>query len=305
MKICNPQSLSRSSAHLSARQGFTLVEVLVSSFLTLIVLGMLFAVLMGTINAWEGGTSRLKASGDARLAMDILKTDLESVVVRQTQYNQEWLYSEPYLVNGIQNTRLLFFAPSLDRDANQEGDIVALSYEVAYKDPISPDSNVNPIFGLYKGMTDTKVAFNNALGQTDIEAFWTNDSTKYQFTWGQNISARELALDARGFLAPNVVQFTITWLIRNPTGDKVDRYGPENTLRLSNQLVAENKAPPGWGPYTVGKIEAAEINMVTISDEGMRRFSFLNSSSPITPAQTSAIINEFGRTHTLRIPINY
>jgi|GEM_PF-1076663 len=299
MKNMNPEKYKSPS-----RGGFTLVEVLVSSFLTLIIMGMLFSVLVGTMNAWEGGTSRLKSAGDARLALDILKTDLESLVARQTQYNQEWILSEPYEVEGIQNTRLLFFAPSLDRKVDDSGDIVALSYKVAFQDPISPSSNVEPIFGLYKGMTDTVVAFNNVLGNTDLDVFWSDSSTSYSFSWNETSTPVELALDNRGFLAPNVVQFNITWLIRNATTDNIDRYGPENTIKLSNQLIAENEST-GWGPFTVGKIEAADVSITSISDEGMRRYAFLNGSGSITAAQSNAIIKEFGRTHTMRVPISY
>lgn len=280
------------------QQGFTLVEVMVSSLLTLMVMGMLFGVLMGTIDAWEGGTSRLRSAGDARLALDILKTDLESMVVRQTQYNQEWLVSEPVLVEGLQSTRLLFFAPAMDRKQDDPGDIVAISYQTALQDPISPGSNFEPIFGLYKGMTDTLVAFNFALGITDLKTFWDNSSNPLQFSWGETMTPVELALDTRGFLAPNVVRFELSWWIRdlqNPS-DPLTRFGPEREIRLSNELYVDGNPTP-----LKGKIEAVEVNLTSISDEGMRRYAFLGGGA----AELENIIQEFGRTHTLRIPISY
>lgn len=297
------QSITSPSAHKICRQGFTLVEVLVSSFLTLIIMGMLFAVLMGTINAWEGGTSRLRSSGDARLALDILKTDLESIVVRQTQYNQEWLSSRPFVdgVSNLTNTWLTFFSPSLDRDAGQEGDIVALSYVAWYQDPIAPGiaaNNQYKIFGLYKAMTTTQEAFTNALN-FDNDSLLMDDVGGKTGYW-TNATTRPEISDPSGFLAPNVIRFTVIWLVRKPGESVLTRVDENHYVRLSNTLNV-------YGPngFSGGKIEAAEINLTTISDEGMRRYTFLNSSGSISADQTNAIIKEFGRTHTLRVPINY
>ena len=273
-----------------SRQGFTLVEVLVSSFLTLIVMGMLFAVLMGTINAWEGGTSRLKSSGDARLALDILKTDLESMVVRQTQYNQEWLVNYPVPISpGMSSSWLTFFAPSLDRDAGQEGDIVALSYRVFYQDPIST-AEISPIFGLYKAMTTTSEAFTNVLGQVNIfEDYWNKAGTPIP-----------APTDRRGFLAPNVVDFDVAfWVRHTPSATELyERFDGSHYVRLSNVLRIWDSG--GAQVVDGGKIEAIEVTLTTISDEGMRRYAFLNDPNKLGP-----IIKEFGRTHTLRVPINY
>ncbi len=272
------------------RQGFTLVEVLVSSFLTLIVMGMLFAVLMGTINAWEGGTSRLRSSGDARLALDILKTDLESMVVRQTQYNQEWMFSGPLTEDGVTASWLMFFAPSLDRDEGQDGDIVALSYRVAYQDPIST-GEYSKIFALYKSMVSTTNTFENVLGQSDIHAgYWgsvpTTDSSHPTYR--------------AGLLAPNVVGFDVSLWVRYINSSNVEvleRFDRDHYVRLSNVLrIYDGSTLVVEG----GKIEAIEINMTTISDEGMRRYAFLNDSSKL-----AAIVREFGRTHSVRVPINY
>lgn len=310
------KTMTTKTSKTSSRQGFTLVEVLVSSFLTLIIMGMLFSVLVGTMNAWEGGTSRLKSAGDARLALDILKTDLESLVARQTQYNQEWIFSGPYQIDGNDdfqagvsltspvNTWLTFFAPSLDRAEGQDGDIVALSYRTAYQDPISTaNRDEDKIFGLYKAMTTTIEAFNNVLGY-DTAALLVGDGGGLNGYWDQG-NPTPSPSESSGFLAPNVVKFAITWLVRKPGDTQLTRYNEDHYIRLSNSLIiydANNTSAP---VLEGGKIEAAEVSLTLISDEGMRRFSFLNSTTPITAAQSNAIIKEFGRTHNLRVPISY
>jgi len=99
----NPHS---SDIRISNRQGFTLMEVLVSSALTVVILTMLFTVLIGAMNAWQTGTNRMQGNADARMALDSIATDLQSMVVRQTSINQEWLYADQVpVVNAPEGTR--------------------------------------------------------------------------------------------------------------------------------------------------------------------------------------------------------
>lgn len=290
------------------RQGFTLVEVLVSSLLTLIIMAMLFSVLIGTMNAWEGGTSKLQSAGDARLALDILKTDLESLVARQTQYDQEWISSIPLLDtdSNIINTWLTFFSPSLDRNQGQQGDIVALSYVSWYQDPISPnltgpENEINKIFGLYKAMTTTEEAFTTAL-DFGGDALLTSDGSGTTGYWTDAPSPpRPEINDPSGFIASNVIQFTVTWLVRKPGASTLTRVDETQMVKLSNTL----EVFPDPDNVSGGKIEAAEINLTTLSDEGMRRYAFLAQTGTIPPEQVTQIIREFGTTHTRRVSINY
>lgn len=296
--------------HDGRRRGFTLVEVLVSSFLTLVIMAMLFGVLMGTISAWEGGTSNLKSSGDARFALDLIKTDLESMVARQTSFNQEWMMSGPHDTLGdgtVLNSWLVFFSPSLDRDKdlNPEGDIVSVSYRVAFKDPIVQNQNnqIVRIFGLYKAMTTTVEAFNTvmdfppaALLIADVSnpGYWTSSPTP---TPDNSI----------GFLAPNVVNFEVAWWIRSPSTGNLVRIDKNHYVRLSNQLVVYDLGGAEVTSVTGGKIESAEVSLTTITDEGMRRLAFFQEQGAAgqAGAQLGNLIEEFGQTHTMRIPIHY
>jgi hypothetical protein len=284
--------------HNNNRQGFTLVEVLVSSFLTLVIMGMLFRVLMGTMDAYDGGTSKLKSSGDARFALDILKTDLESMSARQTTFDQMWLASHPADPgNNDYNTELTFFAPSLDRDSEQVGDIVALRYEAIYQDPIS-ETDIKPIYGLYKTIpstdteSETEVAFNYALGQSDILTDFWND----------------IDPDRGGFLAPNVVRFRVAWWIRHSTGgppERIERFDATHFVSLNNVLRVWDEG--GTLIIEGGRIESAEVALTTITDEGMRQYAFFRDQGPggDLSDRLNRIINDFGQSHTMRLPIYY
>ena len=270
-----------------SRSGFTLLEVMVSSFLMAIVMGMLFTILIGTMNAWEGGTSRLQTNSDARMALDMISRDLQSMVARQTQSNQEWLVSRPVEIEGATSTWLTFFAPALDRDSGQEGDIVAISYATGFQDPASTN-DIFEIFGLYKQMATTQDTFVDALGQTNIlSGFWQAGGTAPD------------PLLRNGFLVPNVVRFEISWWAKEPGRDDMVRLGPEYEVRLDNVLEVDGSPVPG------ATLEAADISLTILTEEGMQQARTFAANGNLTEARLSDLIRRFARVHSSRVTINY
>ncbi len=289
----------------SRRQGFTLMEVLVSSALTVVILTMLFTVLIGAMNAWQTGTNRLQGNADARMALDSIATDLQSMVVRQTSlgmFGQEWIISEPSTLENLpdsinlRSTRLFFFAPSLDREPGQQGDIVAIHYQVAFADPLrgnidgtaaSTDYN---IFGLYKRMASTEETFRKVLGNEDI---WTG-------YWIGNASPR-----SEDLFIPNVVKFDVSWniLVQGDPDDEDDLAGQrvENELlRLRNNLISvtHQMSMPK-------RIESADISLTILTDEGMRMAQTFARGPGLNNDNLQRIIREHGRVYTKRVKIQY
>jgi hypothetical protein len=272
------------------------MEVLVSSALTVVILTMLFSVLIGAMNAWQTGTNRLQGNSDARLALDSIAQDLQSMVARQTTLGvlgQEWLYSERRPIFGLPDdfnrsaTQLYFFSPSLDREPGQQGDIVAIQYQVAFADPFqgNPQSNVSTsnynIFGLYKRMESTRDTFQNVLGLEDI---WDG-------YWEARQSPRSGDL-----LIPNVVDFHVAW---NITTDDVPRTETQ-WLRLHNQLSAFSHMDDG-----PRKIESADISLTILTDEGMRMVQTFARGNNLTNTNLQRAIREHGRVYTKRVKIEY
>lgn len=297
----------------STRQGFTLMEVLVSSALTVVILTMLFTVLIGAMNAWQTGTNRLQGNADARMALDSIAQDLQSMVVRQTTLGargQEWLYSELRPVYGLSDVpnknsmQLYFFAPSLDRQPGQQGDIVAIQYQVAFADPLrgDPDGNVTStdynIFGLYKRMESTLDTFQFVLGQEDI---WVS------YWQGRNVPR------PRDLMIPNVVDFSIKWNV-NGNGDT----GPAdvilpggvnfevNALRLNNALRAgPSMSDSDLEDFPSYKLESADISLTILTDEGMRMVQTFTRGPGLNTDNLNRVIREHGRVYTKRVKIEY
>lgn len=300
------------------RGGFTLVEVLVASFITVILLMMLFRVLFGAMNAWQSGSSRLQTNSDARLALDMIARDLQSMVVRQTSYDQEWLYAGPETLSNvpygvaINNTWLMFFAPSLDRPSGQEGDIVALSYRSEFQDPLS-DSNLFNTFGLYKSMIDTTNTFASFLGSSNIlngdsavpgSLGWKDMDGETVYHYGST--------DRANFLIPNVMDFQVAWWVRdNSASSNLHHVPATNRIRLRNGLWVSQPIPSSLVPYKVGtavngfvqvnaSIEAADLTMTILDNEGAQRLRLIKEDS-----QINALRREHGHVYSQRVEIEY
>jgi prepilin-type N-terminal cleavage/methylation domain-containing protein len=67
---------------MNSRKGFTLLELLVAATITLILAGLMLAVVTNTLNLWQGNQNRFTASVQASLALDLIERDLQGALFR-------------------------------------------------------------------------------------------------------------------------------------------------------------------------------------------------------------------------------
>ncbi len=67
----------------SGAAGFTLLELLVAVTITLILAGLMLAVVTGTLNLWQRTQDSFTTSTQATLALDLIERDLQAAVFRQ------------------------------------------------------------------------------------------------------------------------------------------------------------------------------------------------------------------------------
>lgn len=72
------------------KRGFTVIELLVATTVTLIVAGIMIAVVSNVLTAWTRSSGSLSTNGQARLVLDVLSEDLQSAVYRSNDQNV-WL----------------------------------------------------------------------------------------------------------------------------------------------------------------------------------------------------------------------
>ena len=82
------------------RRGFTLIEVLVASGITVMLVGFMVAIVSNVTGFWSRTSGRLSAESQARYALDQLTLDLQSAIYRDD--GATWLAaSVPANTNGI------------------------------------------------------------------------------------------------------------------------------------------------------------------------------------------------------------
>ena len=76
-------SISRPGLRNRSRRGFTIVELLVASAITLVVLGLMVQITFSTLQTFDRVTGTLDAKNQARLIFDYLRRDFNSIIWRQ------------------------------------------------------------------------------------------------------------------------------------------------------------------------------------------------------------------------------
>jgi hypothetical protein len=106
-------------------------------------------------------------------------------------------------------------------------------------------------------------------------------------------------LERAGFLVPNVVRFEVAWWVQYPGQENLVRLGPEYEVLLNNVLSIDGT------PYPGATLEAADITLTILGEEGMQQVQTLEASGSLDEDRLSELIRLYGRVHTTRVKINY
>ncbi|MCP5534953.1 MAG: type II secretion system protein [Akkermansiaceae bacterium] len=275
---------NRFPAKRSKSSGFTLIELLVAMSITVVLIGVLVYLTAISMDTYRDSRNEVRASRQAKEALETIAKDLESMVSRRDGNTYEWLYAgeEGFSNMGpsgkeITNTsQLIFFTGATDRYNGQigvngvdnGGDVSCVSYRLVYRDQIG-DTNDDKfaVFSFYRHLVDPDDAF-ELLAVNDLESAY---STK--FNDGD-------ALTANNFLVENIYEFTLTFLVEyTPSGSnttKIERVslrqnGKDNytEFRLKGNKI--QATGPGAGVIAIenGVIVGAEVSITVLTDRGI------------------------------------
>ena len=259
----------------SFKKGFTLIEIMVATVVMVIMVGLVVQITSEVLKVWTRSSDKLSANAQARIALDLITSDLETAVFRNNGLC--WLEAKqeevpnPLNIPTLQTTLLYLFAPALDRpktdvnDNSVQGDICAISYELVYQDPVDGDDDpLDNTFALHRRLIDSKTTFESLLGEGNQETF-----TK----WRQTGVGAEIPLPPPGnypqtsdsgyFLASNIIDFRVDFYYVDAAGD--------SQLAPSVPSLAYGGTGSTLGPGSTNNfsIAYAEVKLRVLSNQAM------------------------------------
>ena len=269
------------------RPGFTLIELLVAMAITVILLGVLVYLTGVSMDTYRDSSNEVRASRQAREALETIAKDLESMISRRDGNEYEWLYAGVDAKSGISDptgpggkegqianrAQLIFFTGATDRYEGEidsgGGDVSAVSYRLTFRDQIGDTNDEEfAVFSLYRHLINPGPrisspgednAFKDLLAQDDLRA-------AYKTFEGSD-------LETGNFLVENIYEFTVTLLVQYAVG-KIERVtlrqrGADNytEFRLKGDKI--EAVGPKSSEIENGRIVGAEVSITVLSDRGV------------------------------------
>jgi type II secretory pathway pseudopilin PulG len=309
------------SKHGFLRRGFTLAELLVAMTITIVLVSLTVVITGSAIDAWKGARTEIRAASQAKVMLNALGRDLESMVIRQGNNDSQWLLATssvddigPDSEPSPNATRLIFYTAASDRydgnagsqekvtsdsanrDADKGGDVSVVSYQLDFADPVWGDQSENfSTFVLYRKLLNPDETYNGITSTKNLEE-------TFDIRGGDN--------DLADLMCENVYEFTVTFLVsyRDSQGDDATASIPimsSNTARNVYKSFAINGT--GLAPnqntkseFASGRVSSVELAITVLSDEGI---AILKKSPFKNDVEKAKFLEEKGYRYTRSVSI--
>ena len=278
------------------KPGFTLIELLVAMAITVILLGVLVYMTGISMDTYKRSRNEVRASRQAKEALEIISKDFESMISRRDGNNYEWVYAgkEKSSLTGpsgknlqiTNSSHLIFFTAATDRYDGQinvpgvdnGGDVSAVCYRLVFRDQIG-DTDVDEyaVYSLYRHLVNPDKVFgvggaSGLLAETDLESAYT----------GLFKDSDDLV--ASNFLVENIYEFTVTFLVEytatvgGSTVTKIERVslskaGDYEELRVRGDKIlagSENvDESSAVAKLLNGHVIGVEVSISVLTDHGV------------------------------------
>lgn len=316
-------------------RGFTLIEVLTATGIMTVVILVVLSLTTNVLNIWNRSTGKLSANYEARVALDILARDLESMILRNR--DQCWLeviYAEPNGADVIsdyqdavpQTASIYLLAPVIDRPRYNStgneilGDVCLEVFSLAYRNPFtgSNDSSPPPLFGLYRFVVDAENTFEHVLSIASYIAapnqnllsgltpqYYDEDGNLAPSTALLDVSDSDSTIfESENFLSANIVDFQIIFWYRRLTDgtfealtNSGDATGDPISFVYANGIYRLGTVDK---IVNAGPLEFADITITVMSEEGM---ALVENADATDTTEWHELVAQYSTTFTRRIQI--
>ncbi|HSP42010.1 MAG TPA: prepilin-type N-terminal cleavage/methylation domain-containing protein [Luteolibacter sp.] len=252
------------------RAGFTLLELLVAMVVTTIIVTVLVSITSIAIDVWNRSRAELRASRQAKAMVDTLARDFESLVLR-TGNDFEWLNVRVQPPDNSSNAaKMIYFTAATDRYNGEigtaedlGGDVSCVGYQLDWSDPLATGSGGDfETFVLYRRLVNPKEAFDNLLGETDLNQAFNSVSGQIE--------------DEGNFVCENIFQFTITFHLEVPSATPgnppeqellvIEPTGGTSEFRITGHGIV---TVPARDELRSAKLKSVGISLTVLADSGI------------------------------------
>jgi len=274
-------------------KGFTLAELIVAMAVTLVLVLLTLTITGTAMDAWRAARTEIRAAGQAKIMLNAIGRDLESLVSRIGNNQNQWLVATtnpgnlgPQSAPSPNASRLVFFTSASDRyggnagsqerlgadnnanrNADLGGDISAVSYQLDFVDPVwGAPAPAFSTFVMYRNLMNPDQTYQNrVIGAPNLlQAF---DAAA-----GPN----ELA----DLICENVYEFTATFVInyRDAAGVPRNVRMPVMSSAIGGDEIKRSFGITGSGlapdlrtgtVFAGGRIVSVDLSITVLSDEGI------------------------------------
>lgn len=318
--------------NIEQRGGFTLIELITAMAITAILVVVIMQLTNQGIGLWKAVREDTSTAASARMALQSISEDLESIQLRGSGKNTQWLYAEvDSAIRGVpkglsipKSARLIFFACPPDRnpaveatssmrnnyrnllaaDPDTQGEVSAVCYRLKFRDHIlnlpsrNGDTTSFPLFAIYRQVVSPRNTYDNILGSNDLKTSYS----QYEPTEDKN------------FLCENIVEMNVIFNVEyaNQGGGSSDQpfYSSISVPVLSSTARGAKRRFQLYGEYadTEGnqleraRIVSAELSITALTEEGVALVEQVRLGQRRPPALED-FFSKYTRSYSRSVPL--
>jgi len=307
------------------------MELMVAMAITAMIVTALVYITSNAVDTWNRSRAELRAARQAKVMVDTMAKDFESMVVRRGN-SFEWLKAtntasvQAPKLTSTNSSDLIFFCAPTDRyngayinnaTGSFPGDVSCVGYRLYYRDPLnnigatfqtfvlkrylsSPSTDIT-LLGNDPHKTDN--TFSNLLGTTDLATAFK----PYFAIMDANTSYTD-------YVCENVFQFVVTFnveVMHNNSLTIVSVPVGQSSTQVTNSFrVLGNKITKGINDDTpsgvttdewhAGRVASVDISLTIISDAGMDQ---LRSPRVLTTEKQADFLAKNSYNYTKRVQV--